>query len=142
MNWYQNPQYVSHMSYRSMVKTQSVEYAGTWFDGDEDNLNHLSRFAYKPQIDYGQRKLETFIKYIVIRRIQALDYVANMYKNTTWNDIIGSMNHYQPEADKECTLAVLNPFTYMLDWVSISCDRKHNMSTIICLRDQHMVSKS
>ena len=134
MNWHHNPKCVSQISYRSVVKTQSVEYVGTWFDSYEDhNLEHLSRFAYKQKVESSVKSLKKLIRSYLNPRIQILQDVANMYDSTTWKYIIDSLNDHQPIADLECTLGVLSPYTNMLNWVSISCARKHNMSTIICL---------
>ena len=131
MDWFQSPAHVQHMSYRTEVRKSLETYVGTWFGGKASNLRYLSRLTisdYKPYNTY--RSATKQLRY----RVNILETLANMYANTTWEDVIESLSQSQPSAGADCTLAVYNPFSAKLDWVSVPCERKHNISTVICKR--------
>ena len=65
-------------------------------------------------------------------RVNVYNELAAKHINSTWDSVAEEMNYQQPKAGHGCTLAVINPFTDTLQWMTVACDRKYNMSTLIC----------
>ena len=61
-----------------------------------------------------------------------INSLAKDYKESSWRNIVGRMNNYQPDPNFHCTMAIINPFTSRLEWITVKCEEKHNISTILC----------
>ena len=64
--------------------------------------------------------------------VELINSLAKDYKESSWRNIIGRMNNYQPDPKFHCTMAIINPFTSRLEWITVKCEEKHNISTILC----------
>ena len=64
-----------------------------------------------------------------------LQHIADEYNQSGLANVVKYLNRFQPDPKYTCTMAVISPFTGRLELVTIPCDEKYNISSLICLKE-------
>ena len=93
----------------------------------DDIADKLGGRSVQPHISNKSR-----YRYSAFEIASLVNSLAEEYSNSSWGSVVERMNHYQPDPRFQCTMAIINPFTSRLEWITVGCDEKYNISTILC----------
>ena len=115
------------LAYSSEVKRKPREYFDNIVWTHEDDLTEKFSHNFIP----NHLQAKGFSSDAIIQNMESL---AQMYMNRSlsWENIVSEMNILQPNPLFKCTMAIINPFTSKLEWITVSCETKYNISTIVC----------
>ena len=126
--WIHTAPAINNIAYHSQVVERSDSYL-------EKRLftRHLI-----PDITYklGRRSLSaSSAKYSTESASELVNALAEEYNTSSWRMVVDKMNRYQPDPKFNCAMAMINPYNSRLEWLTVKCDEKYSISTLICEKD-------
>ena len=72
---------------------------------------------------------ESFNSTVLKTKLEAISLAYNL---NSWNMLLTSNYHKQPDPEHDCVMGFMSPLSCQLDWLSTPCHRKYNISIVIC----------
>ena len=126
--WIHTAPAINNIAYHSQVVERSELYLA----------NRLFTGHLRPDIAYklGRRRLSDIgAKYSTVSASELVNALAEEYNTSSWMMVVDKMNRYQPDPKFNCAMAMINPFNSRLEWLTVKCDEKYSISTLICEKD-------
>ena len=132
-SWYKTTPIIYKYEYKTYVSRRHLKFVNRRNWVTDINVASLTNYQsrYTCNFDVSNCTID--------HRLDILEELAKMYSRNTWTYVLAMARKSQPVLKYKCTMALYHPLSSKLEWLSIPCSIKFNMSTIICQREKDTV---